>query len=312
MAWVTLIINLVAAVCGSAAVALLYAAQKTRPSVLGTLFARTFLVMVLLVVFNGLEFFFKFAFELEDDRVLFLIMNTVYILILALSGMVLTIARTLVGKEVTNTQKRGFLVGCMIIYTFGIARVLGVGDQNAGVSIDNKYGFFISALFVLSCILFAIATVVIYRKSIQERWKSATFRFLIQLALLTGYALGNETGFWEVRFGIPRTAMSPFALITASLFAIPRTISILTEPRVRANGEPTGGTSHEPRIPLAWDLSDREKEVLLLLISGLDNSAIGEKLFISRNTVKNHAYNIYRKTGAKNRTELVRLLHGLS
>ncbi|MCD6398173.1 MAG: helix-turn-helix transcriptional regulator, partial [Spirochaetaceae bacterium] len=43
------------------------------------------------------------------------------------------------------------------------------------------------------------------------------------------------------------------------------------------------------------NLSEREEEVSRLLIKGETNSDIGEKLFISVNTVKSHIKNIYRK-----------------
>ena len=57
-----------------------------------------------------------------------------------------------------------------------------------------------------------------------------------------------------------------------------------------------------------FSISEREKEIALLLALGLSNKEIAEKLFISPGTVKNHVYNIYEKTGVKNRVELTRLL----
>ena len=57
-----------------------------------------------------------------------------------------------------------------------------------------------------------------------------------------------------------------------------------------------------------FSISDREKEIVLLLARGLSNKEIADKLFISPGTVKNHVYNIYEKTGVKNRVELTRLL----
>lgn len=51
------------------------------------------------------------------------------------------------------------------------------------------------------------------------------------------------------------------------------------------------------------ELSEREWEVLELVAEGLTNAQIGEKLFVSDNTVKFHLQNIYQKLGVSNRTE---------
>jgi DNA-binding CsgD family transcriptional regulator len=58
----------------------------------------------------------------------------------------------------------------------------------------------------------------------------------------------------------------------------------------------------------SFGLSGREREVCLLLMQGLANQEIAERLYISSGTVKNHLYNIYEKTGVRNRVELSRLL----
>ncbi len=47
-------------------------------------------------------------------------------------------------------------------------------------------------------------------------------------------------------------------------------------------------------------LSPREREVLLLIAKGFSQAEIGAKLFIARNTVKNHTQNIYEKIGVRN------------
>ncbi|MEM8886722.1 MAG: 7TM diverse intracellular signaling domain-containing protein [Bacteroidota bacterium] len=51
-------------------------------------------------------------------------------------------------------------------------------------------------------------------------------------------------------------------------------------------------------------LSNREMEVLELLISGKKNKEISELLFISENTIKKHVASIYRKLEVKNRAQL--------
>src|SRR6478609_5113210 len=52
-------------------------------------------------------------------------------------------------------------------------------------------------------------------------------------------------------------------------------------------------------------LTDRELEVLRLLATGLSNSKIGEKLFISATTAKFHVSNILRKLEVSRRAEAV-------
>ena len=52
-------------------------------------------------------------------------------------------------------------------------------------------------------------------------------------------------------------------------------------------------------------LSEREKEVLLLISQGHTNHEISEKLFVSVNTVKTHLSNIYSKLNVVNRTQAI-------
>jgi len=52
-------------------------------------------------------------------------------------------------------------------------------------------------------------------------------------------------------------------------------------------------------------LSERELEVLAMLVDGDSNDQIAPKLYISRNTVRHHVHNILIKLGVVNRTEAV-------
>lgn len=56
-------------------------------------------------------------------------------------------------------------------------------------------------------------------------------------------------------------------------------------------------------------LTVREIEVLGLIMQGLTNHEISEKLFISYETVRSHRKNILEKTGAKNTAALINYYH---
>jgi DNA-binding NarL/FixJ family response regulator len=56
------------------------------------------------------------------------------------------------------------------------------------------------------------------------------------------------------------------------------------------------------------ELTNREKQALSMVIMGLTNLEIAQKLFVSENTVKSHLNTAYKKLGVHSRTEAQRLI----
>ncbi len=65
--------------------------------------------------------------------------------------------------------------------------------------------------------------------------------------------------------------------------------------------------SSAPALPLGNELTERERDVLNLMVEGLNNSEIAEKLVVSLSTVKFHIGNIFTKLGVDNRVAAVTL-----
>jgi len=65
-------------------------------------------------------------------------------------------------------------------------------------------------------------------------------------------------------------------------------------------------TANQPPAP-GLDLTEREREVLALMIEGLNNTQIAGRLTVSPSTIKSHVSNILSKLGVASRTEAVTL-----
>ncbi len=79
--------------------------------------------------------------------------------------------------------------------------------------------------------------------------------------------------------------------------------------RMTLSSEATEVLVHAAAHPIvpADDLTEREREVLALMVEGLSNQEIADRLFLSLGTVKFHAGNIYSKLGVDSRVAAVTL-----
>ena len=71
-------------------------------------------------------------------------------------------------------------------------------------------------------------------------------------------------------------------------------------------GDYVSRTEGSDQASMLADLTERELEVLRLIVDGLTSREIAESLVISPNTVERHRQNIMSKLGLHNRAELVR------
>jgi DNA-binding CsgD family transcriptional regulator len=70
----------------------------------------------------------------------------------------------------------------------------------------------------------------------------------------------------------------------------------------------TLGITPDPEILARLGISDRERDVLVLLLQGKSYAEIATTLFISLATVKTHIGHLYRKAGAGSKMELAQIL----
>ncbi|RHW37433.1 EAL domain-containing protein [Lysinibacillus yapensis] len=66
------------------------------------------------------------------------------------------------------------------------------------------------------------------------------------------------------------------------------------------------------KVKMEYSLSTRELDVFSLIVKGLSNKEISEKLFISEHTVKNHITNIFSKLNVSDRVQAIALVYETS
>ena len=110
-------------------------------------------------------------------------------------------------------------------------------------------------------------------------------------------AILGEAAF-EAAYRHGRTLSQADAIALASVAAEPDP-GVASTVTVSAAGEAPAGDSAAP-------LSEREREIVALLVGGATDAQIAQRLFLSVNTVRSHLERIRDKTGARRRTELVR------
>jgi two-component system, NarL family, nitrate/nitrite response regulator NarL len=85
--------------------------------------------------------------------------------------------------------------------------------------------------------------------------------------------------------------------------------STTTAAVIRQFASPMPMEAHVPQINgkpnrERMQLSQREREIIVLIAQGYKNKEIAEKMFITEQTVKNHLHNVFDKLGVSDRLEL--------
>lgn len=118
----------------------------------------------------------------------------------------------------------------------------------------------------------------------------------------------------EYRYLVIERSVEIYAGLIAAIFAAtgiwlglkltqPRERVVVREVEVPVAANPF--SRNEQKIQ-QLGLTPRELEILELMAAGLSNREIGEKIFVSENTVKTHSRHVFDKLGARRRTEAVK------
>ncbi len=138
-------------------------------------------------------------------------------------------------------------------------------------------------------------------------------KHVLLYGLLAGLLIASLQ-FIEYRWLVVQHSVEIYGALIAAVFAAtgvwlglrltrPKERVVVREVLVPA---PAGFVRDEARVA-ALGLTPRELEILQLIVEGLSNREIAERVFVSENTVKTHLSRVFDKLGARRRTQAVQL-----
>lgn len=203
------------------------------------------------------------------------------------------------GRECPPAAIRGYLYACVL---FGLNCMASVAywlwrDEAAWVRL-NKISMVVAAALFCSIISARLAWSA-YDKNDRAVGNSVR-RF--GLALLLGYGLfAIAAAFW----------MDWYYAVSALAWLWLNCASLLWLRSYIHHSSPVIAPSNMEKIldefAARFSVTKREREVMELLFQGKSYKEIEDQLCISLGTVKNHAYNLYRKIGVNSRAQLIHL-----
>ncbi len=228
------------------------------------------------------------------------ILGVTIVSVLLTTTILLTMSRYLIKLlPATDEQKKlgNHILSLFILLFFFISLWVIIakskGDWTRAFEDTMHYHFFAGSMFLVIhgiIALFYVKKASTYEEEQQLRGISSTF-----LPLLVLFPL-DLLFFKESSF---KLVYLSFAILSAYLYYFISRRYILTYEQAEVvNGQ----------VYKKYGISEREGEIIALLIEGLSNQQIAKQLYISPNTVKTHIKNIYTKVGVNNRLQLFSLL----
>jgi len=174
----------------------------------------------------------------------------------------------------------------------------------------NKTDDVLLIFVYLSVLYFIIIGIIFYKRIEDESDKRLLKQILIFTVVFTPFIIIEGFDFFLEEI---------FEIFTPMLYGIIAVLTIyhilkyyfnhyfITNGDIKILSDPEISKQVKNNFFNKYSISDREKDVILLVLKGYSNNRISEALFISIATVKTHIYNVFKKTNVKNRYELIYL-----
>lgn len=186
----------------------------------------------------------------------------------------------------------------VIYYFFIFENRTGPGRTFLHYYIQSAFIFFAVLIYILITGLF------FYKKQERPITREIRFKVLIMVfCFIPLFILDNFTGIHEKYI-----ILTPLVIIIMNGLSLHLALKYF----FFASRENRPGLIPDQTFFNSFDISQREKEICLLLLEGHSYQKIADLAFISKSTVKTHINKLYRKTGVTGKEELIDLIKSSS
>lgn len=215
------------------------------------------------------------------------------------------LVRHLKGREMTGATKPLFALWAALFGTASAWSLLRFFQNPLGQTF-----YWIHAAWMLSVSLIILSVLVTALAGTGGGGEDGNSRRPFALIFLAGYGAFTfaSLDFYFLHTGISRY-YDPVFLLLINLCPL-LWLRLFFEKRSPAPATDEFDEGKLDRFCEKYGVSKRERDIIEQVMNGSTNKDIEKALFISGNTVKNHLYSVFQKTGVKSRNRLVhRVLH---
>jgi DNA-binding CsgD family transcriptional regulator len=215
---------------------------------------------------------------------------------------------------VFNLLKKNWPKKWRVVYwTYFIGLILGqivyslINPEPEEIS---QYAIFLLGIVVSFFLVSYVLVFLIYFQS--KAFESQVQRRLLQALALFLFLIFTASFFLDASQILEVVTLEEYLLYKSVVIYILNLVSLfkLTSFVQSIFPQETGpvvmGVSREPMFQ-KYKLTQREQEVVRMICSGKSSKDIETELFLSPHTIKEYIYRIYKKTGVKNRVQMVNL-----
>lgn len=219
-------------------------------------------------------------------------------------------AQEFVEKEWTNRKKVFFQIAALLpIFLLFLYYV----------SSYKRYITVLSSSILFLSILYSIAFSFLNYKNIKSEYRKKVLKFLLTITVIFFPYMYLDTRAEQITF---LRRVFPYGLLSVPAFYMLWNLLIIyfgiryfktnLDEFYNLENKKDEVKVEDKREQFfeKFNITSREKEIILLLMKGYSYNQLAEELVISLTTVKTHVHNIYRKAGVKNKIQLLNLING--